>query len=257
MLMVLSPAKSLDYTTPPTSQKFTQPDLMARSAELVGMLRQYAPAQIASLMRISDPLAALNVSRYASWQPECTTENAKQAVLAFSGDVYQGVDAATLNERQIDYLQAHVRILSGLYGVLRPLDLMQPYRLEMGTKLLNQRGSDLYAFWGADVTERLNGALRRQKQKVLVNLASAEYFKAVQPALLTASVITPVFQDWGGGKFKVVSFHAKRARGMMVRYAAVNGIRQVEQLKCFDSDGYAFDETASNDSTWIFRRRKM
>jgi len=255
MLMVLSPAKSLDYKKSASTEKFTQPDFMSRAAELISVLQKYSPAQIASLMRISDPLAALNAGRFASWMPECTTENAKQAVLAFSGDVYQGLEASTLNARQLDYLQSHVRILSGLYGVLRPLDLMQPYRLEMGSRLTNSRGKDLYAFWGAAVTDAINTALWQKKSKVLVNLASEEYFKAVQPMLLQVPVITPVFQDWSGGKYKIVSFHAKRARGLMARYAAVNSITQFEKLKAFDSDGYVFEEVVSNDSVWVFRRR--
>ena len=200
MLIVLSPAKSLDYGTPPVTGKLTQPDFMPRAVELVAILQQYAPAQLADLMKISDSLAAQNVGRYAALQPECTTDNAKQAVLAFSGDVYQGLDAPTLTARQLDWLQVHLRILSGLYGVLRPLDLMQPYRLEMGTKLPNARGRDLYAFWDTAITIALKTVLQRQKQPVLVNLASEEYFKAVQPALLEAPVVTPVFQDWSGGQ---------------------------------------------------------
>jgi len=255
MLMVLSPAKSLDYKTPASTKKSTQPDFMPRAAELINVLQKYSPAQIASLMRISDPLAALNAGRFASWMPECTTENAKQAVLAFSGDVYQGLEATTLNAKQLDYLQSHMRILSGLYGVLRPLDLMQPYRLEMGSKLINPCGKDLYAFWGTSVTDAINIGLQQKMSKALVNLASEEYFKAVQPALLQVPVITPVFHDWSGGKFKIVPFHAKRARGLMARYAAVNNITQVETLKAFDSDGYAFAEASSNDNVWVFRRR--
>ncbi len=256
MLIVLSPAKSLDYKTPAVTHKYTQPEFMSRSAELIKTLSKYSPAQIASLMGISDQLAALNVGRFASWMQECTTENAKQAVLAFSGDVYQGLDAVTLNARQLDYLQKHVRILSGLYGTLRPLDLMQPYRLEMGTKLPNAHGKDLYAFWGTAITETINTVLRQQKAKALINLASEEYFKSIQPALLDVPVITPVFQDWSGGKYKVLAFHAKRARGLMTRYIAVNGITQAEELKAFDSEGYDFDETASTESALVFRRKK-
>lgn len=256
MLLVLSPAKSLDYETPVAVTKHTQAECMPQAAKLIDILRRFSPAQIASLMKISDPLAALNAGRFASWLPESTVENARQAVLAFSGDVYQGLDAKSLTARQIDWLQAHVRILSGLYGVLRPLDLMQPYRLEMGTKLANLRGKDLYAYWGAVITQCLNRALKGQKAKVLVNLASEEYFKSVQPAQLDAPVITPMFQDWSGGKYKVLGFYAKRARGMMARYAAVQGLKHVDDIKAFDSDGYAFDEAASNDLSWVFRRRK-
>lgn len=255
MLIVLSPAKTLDYATPPTTEVYSKPDFVDHSAELVDTLRQFSPAQIGNLMRISDPLAMLNAGRYAAWSPQFTPHNAKQAVLAFNGDVYEGLGAATLNAKQLDYAQSHVRILSGLYGVLRPLDLMQAYRLEMGTKLANPRGKDLYAFWGDKVTQQLGKALSGHRSKTLVNLASEEYFKVVKPALLEAPVITPVFEDWKNGKFKVISFHAKRARGLMARYAALKGIKQPEKLKAFDYEGYAFDATRSDERFWMFRRR--
>lgn len=255
MLIVLSPAKSLDYDTPPTTYLHTKPDFIARSAELIEVLKEKSPAQIATLMGISDQLAALNVERYASWSRKFTTKNSKQAVLAFNGDVYEGLNAASLSAKQLDYVQTHVRILSGLYGALRPLDLMQPYRLEMGSKLANPHGKDLYAFWGDDVTKALNIELAQHKAKVLVNLASEEYFKVVKPKLLEARVISPVFEDWKGGKYKIISFYAKRARGLMARYAAVKGINQPEKLKSFDVDGYAFDEAVSSENSWVFRRR--
>jgi cytoplasmic iron level regulating protein YaaA (DUF328/UPF0246 family) len=255
MLIVLSPAKSLDYDTPPSTDLHTQPDFIARSAELIEVLKQQSPAQISTLMGISDQLAALNVDRYASWSRKFTTSNSKQAVLAFNGDVYEGLDAASLSARQLDYVQSHIRILSGLYGALRPLDLMQPYRLEMGTRLANPRGKDLYAFWGDEVTKTLNAELAGHKSPVLVNLASEEYFKVVKPKLLTAQVVSPVFEDWKGGKYKIISFYAKRARGLMARYAALKNISQPERLKGFDLDGYAFDESASSASSWVFRRR--
>ncbi|QDZ27555.1 peroxide stress protein YaaA [Noviherbaspirillum sp. UKPF54] len=255
MLIVLSPAKTLDYDTPATTDAHTLPDFLSHSAELIATLKQLSPAQVGSLMRISDALAVLNVGRYASWSTSFTKENAKQAILAFNGDVYEGLDAASLTAKQLDVAQSRIRILSGLYGVLRPLDLMQPYRLEMGTRLANPRGKDLYAFWGDRVTEALNQALDEQKSMALVNLASEEYFRVVKPRLLKAPVITPVFEDWKGGKYKVISFYAKRARGMMARYAVKNGIRQPEKLKEFDAEGYAFDAAASNDNMWVFRRR--
>ena len=255
MLIALSPAKTLDYDTPHTTDIHTLPDFIAHSAELIATLKQLSPAQIGSLMQISDALAVLNVGRYASWSPKFTTENAKQAILAFNGDVYEGLDAPSLSAAQFDYAQSHIRILSGLYGVLRPLDLMQPYRLEMGTRLANPRGKDLYAFWGELVTDALNQALAAQKSKALVNLASEEYFKVVKPKRLNAPVITPVFEDWKGGKYKVISFYAKRARGLMARYAAVNRITQPEKLKAFDAEGYAFDAAGSSEHCWLFRRR--
>ncbi len=254
MLIVLSPAKTLDYDTPPATDIHSQPDFIQHSAELIDTLRELSPAQIASLMQVSDALAALNVGRYASWSPKFTPKNSKQAILAFNGDVYEGLDAPSLKLRQLEYAQSHIRILSGLYGVLRPLDLMQPYRLEMGTRLANSRGKDLYAFWGELVTQRLNEVLADQKSKALVNLASEEYFKVVKPKLLNAPVISPVFEDWKNGKYKVISFYAKRARGLMARYAAINGIKKAEELKDFDSEGYAFDKKASTEHSWLFRR---
>jgi len=255
MLIVLSPAKTLDYDTPASTDTHTMPEFIDHAAELINTLKKLSPAHVAELMSISDALAVLNVTRYASWSRKFTQKNAKQAILAFNGDVYEGLDAATLNAKQIDYLQSHVRILSGLYGVLRPLDLMQPYRLEMGTRLANPRGKDLYAFWSEQVTEVLNGALANQKSKSLVNLASEEYFKAVKPKLLHADIINPVFEDWKGGKYKIISFYAKRARGLMARYAAVKRISNPEKLKAFNVDGYAYDAAASTDHHWVFRRR--
>lgn len=255
MLIVLSPAKTLDYDTPSATDEHTLPDFIQDAAELIDRLKKLSPADLAVLMGISDALAVLNVTRYASWSRKFTTGNSRQAILAFNGDVYEGLDARSLTPKQLAYTQSHVRILSGLYGALRPLDLMQPYRLEMGTRFANARGKDLYAFWGGRVTEALNAALTAQKHKVLVNLASEEYFKVVQPGQLDAEVVTPVFEDWKGGKYKVISFHAKRARGMMARYAAVKGITQVDKLKNFDAEGYAYDAGASTDARWIFRRR--
>jgi cytoplasmic iron level regulating protein YaaA (DUF328/UPF0246 family) len=212
------------------------PDFVDDAAELIGGLRRLSPQQIGTLMGISDPLAQLNFQRYAEWSPSFDTSNAKQAVLAFNGDVYEGF---------------------GLYGLLRPLDLLQPYRLEMGTRFANARGKDLYAFWGERITQALNAQLKKNAsaQRVLVNCASGEYFKSVKPKLLDAPVITPVFEDWKGGRYKIISFHAKRARGLMARYAVENRLEAPEQLRGFDSEGYAFDAEASNDSTYVFRRR--
>ncbi|RZI42257.1 peroxide stress protein YaaA [Herbaspirillum sp. HC18] len=255
MLIVLSPAKTLDYDTPSTTEEHTFPDFIEHAAELIGALLPLSPADLSNLMGISDTLAVLNVTRYAAWSRRFTKENTKQAILAFNGDVYEGLEAASLSNKQLGYAQSHIRILSGLYGVLRPLDLMQPYRLEMGTRLANARGKDLYAFWGSLVTDSLNKAIAAHRTKVLVNLASEEYFKAVKPKELEADVITPVFEDWRGGRYKVISFYAKRARGLMARYAAQKGIVQPEKLKAFDAEGYAFDEKASGERTWVFRRR--
>lgn len=253
MLIVLSPAKSLDFDTPPTTKLHTTPDFLDRSAQLIEVLRGYSPGQLSELMDISDTLAHLNVGRYASWGQE--PSEARQAIMAFNGDVYAGFDARSLKRSQLAYAQDHVRILSGLYGVLRPFDLIHPHRLEMGTRLDTAKGKDLYAFWGDAVTETLNEAIAASGSEVLVNLASEEYFKSVRPRLLNVPVITPVFEEWKGGKYKIISFFAKRARGMMARYAAEKGITDAAKLKRFKVDGYAFDKKASTESSWVFRRR--
>lgn len=256
MLMVLSPAKTLDYESPLATEAHTLPDFIPRSAELISVLREMSPAQIGSLMQISDPLAHLNVERYASWSKKFSVKNARQAVLAFNGDVYEGLDASSLNEKQLSWAQDHLRILSGLYGLLRPLDLMQPYRLEMGTRLANNKGKDLYAFWGESLTKALNETLASLKSKALINLASEEYFKAVHPGVLSVPVIAPVFEDWKGGKYKIISFHAKRARGLMARYVIEKKITAPEKLQGFDVEGYAFTPAASDETRWVFRRKQ-
>lgn len=253
MLIVLSPAKSLDLETPPTTSLRTEPQFLDHSSQLIHRLREFAPAEIGELMDISDALSALNVARYASWTTD-TTE-ARPAVMTFNGDVYDGLAARTLTPKQLDYTQSRVRILSGLYGMLRPLDVIHPHRLEMGTRLSNPRGKDLYAFWGDTITEALNRSADEQGADVLVNLASEEYFKSVRKAKLKVPVITPVFEDWKNGKYKIISFYAKRARGLLARYAAVNHINDPQQLKAFDTDGYGFVADASDERTWVFRRR--
>ncbi|WP_323121580.1 peroxide stress protein YaaA [Burkholderia alba] len=257
MIIVLSPAKSLDYDTPPHIPTHTLPDFVDDAAQLIDELRRLSPQQISALMGISDPLARLNFQRYADWSRVFSPANAKQAVLAFNGDVYEGFDAASLSAADLDYAQRHVRVLSGLYGLLRPLDLLQPYRLEMGTRFENERGKDLYAFWGERITHALNEQLRRRTgpARVLINCASTEYFKSVKPKLLDAPVITPVFEDWKGGRYKIISFHAKRARGLMARHLVENRIEAPDALKAFAAEGYAFDADASNDATYVFRRR--
>lgn len=255
MLIVLSPAKSLDLATPPTTKLHSIPDFLDRSHQLIEILRGYSPQALCALMDLSDQLAALNVGRYASWTPELS--EARQAIMTFNGDVYGGFDARTLKPRQLAYTQHSVRILSGLYGVLRPLDLIHPHRLEMGTRLATPAGKDLYAFWGDTVTGALNGAIAANDAKVLLNLASAEYFKSVKPHLLDVPVITPVFQEYRDGKYQIMSLFAKRARGQMARYAAVKGISDPSKLKRFDVDGYRFDKAASSEYTWYFRRGQL
>ncbi len=255
MLIFLSPAKSLDYKTPPQVATHTQPAFLKQSETLIKQLRKLSPADIANLMDLSDPLALLNFNRYADWKLPFTPENAKQAVLAFDGDVYDGLAAKTLSAADLDFAQQHVRILSGLYGILRPLDLMQPYRLEMGTKFANKGGKDLYAFWGERLLDAINAELEAMPRPVAVNLASEEYFKAAVGRKFNGQLIQPVFEDWKSGKYKIISFYAKRARGLMTRYAVLNRLDEPEGLKAFDYDGYAFAAEASDDKTWVFRRR--
>jgi len=254
MLVVISPAKTLDYETPATISRYSLPDYLDDSTELIEELRQLSPPEVSDLMGISAKLGDLNFGRYLNWQPEFTPDNAKQSVLAFKGDVYTGLDAESLSGGQLNWAQNHIRILSGLYGLLRPLDLMQPYRLEMGTKLANKRGSNLYEFWGEKITEGLNQELKEENSQVLINLASNEYFKSVKPKSLNAEVITPVFKDWKNDKYKIISFFAKKARGLMSRYIIENQIEDPEQLKQFDVDGYSFNPAMSSAREWVFTR---
>lgn len=255
MLFLLSPAKSLDYDTPAGDVPHTQPLFTKQSAELINILREKSPQDIAELMDLSDALSGLNVARYQAWSPKFTAKNSKQAVLAFNGDVYEGLDARTLKAEDLTWAQEHVCILSGLYGVLRPLDWMQPYRLEMGTALENAKGKNLYKFWGTQIAEHLNERLQADKTPVVVNLASQEYFKAVDTKALKARVIECVFEDWKGGKYKIISFLAKRARGLMARYAATKQITTPKQLEKFNLEGYAFDAAASEPDRLVFRRK--
>lgn len=255
MLIVLSPAKSLDYETPATLADHTLPQFTAQSAELIEVLKPKTPAQIAELMDLSDALATLNVARYGAWSKKFTSRNSKQAVLAFNGDVYEGLDAKSLPAADLGWAQEHVAILSGLYGILRPLDWMQPYRLEMGTKLANPKGKDLYAFWGDALAEHINQTLAGERQPILLNLASQEYFKAVNRKALKVPVIDCVFEDWKGGAWKIISFHAKRARGLMARYVIQHRIKSPKGLQGFDSEGYGFDAAASTPERLVFRRR--
>ena len=255
MLFLLSPAKTLDYQTPAHVAAYTKPLFAKQAAELIGVLREQSPAGIARLMNLSDTLAQLNAARYAAWSPRFTAANSKQAALAFDGDVYDGLDAGTLSAEQLDWAQQHVAILSGLYGVLRPLDRMQPYRLEMGTRLANPKGQDLYAYWRGTIAPYLNQRLAEDPAPVVVNLASEEYFKAVDRQALKARVIHCVFEDWKGGVYKIISFHAKRARGLMARYAIEKRLSKPALLQRFAVDGYAYDATASEPDRLVFRRK--
>jgi cytoplasmic iron level regulating protein YaaA (DUF328/UPF0246 family) len=254
MLFVISPAKALDYETPAHVKTFTQPLFVEQASELIAVLREKSPLQVAELMDLSDQLAGLNAARYQAWSPKFTAKNSKQAVLAFDGDVYGGLDAKTLNEDELDWLQQHLCILSGLYGVLRPLDRMQPYRLEMGTRLKTDKGGNLYRFWGSQIADYLNSRARADKSPVLVNLASEEYFKAVDLKALQPRVVNCVFEEKKGANYKIVSFFAKRARGLMVRYALQHLASTPEQLKGFDLEGYRFAPAASEPDRFVFRR---
>lgn len=257
MILVISPAKTLDYETPANTQRFSQPDFLDESAELIDQLKTLSPSDISSLMSISDKLGVLNSNRFIDWQKPFTPSNSKQAVLAFKGDVYEGISANSLSEDDLNWANDHLRILSGLYGLLRPLDLMQPYRLEMGTRFSNERGKNLYEFWGDKITSKLNQELANQKSPVLINLASNEYFKSVKPKLLNAQVITPVFKDWKNDKYKIISFYAKKARGMMSAYIIKNRLEAPTDIKQFDTAGYAFSPEQSTESEWVFLRKEV
>ncbi|MCK7549481.1 peroxide stress protein YaaA [Marinobacter koreensis] len=253
MLMVISPAKTLDYESPLATNTYTQPDFLDDACELVDQLKTLEPHQISNLMSISDKLGQLNADRFRTWHTPFTPENARQAILAFKGDVYTGLAAESFSEDDFQFAQEHLRMLSGLYGVLKPLDLMQPYRLEMGTRFENHRGKDLYAFWGSRITEEINRLLTND-DGVLVNLASNEYFKSIRKKELEGRLITPQFKDWKNGQYKMISFYAKKARGLMCRYAIQNRITQADDLKGFDLDGYYFSEDQSKGDNWVFLR---
>lgn len=253
MLMVISPAKTLDYESPLATTTHTQPAFLEDACELVDQLKELEPHQVSNLMKISDKLGQLNAERFRSWQLPFTPENARQALLAFKGDVYSGLQAETFSEEDFLFAQKHLRMLSGLYGLLRPLDLMQPYRLEMGTRFENHRGKDLYEFWGNRLTDALNEELA-QEDGVLVNLASNEYFKSVRKKALKARLITPHFKDWKNGQYKIISFYAKKARGLMCHYAIRNRITQAEDLKGFNLEGYRFSAENSDRDNWTFLR---
>ena len=257
MLALISPAKTLDYETALPSSNFTQPRLLDQSEQLIEVCRELSASQLASLMSVSEKIAQLNVARFQDWQTEFDLANARQAIFAFKGDVYTGLDAYALSDPQLDFAQQHLRMLSGLYGLLRPLDLMMPYRLEMGTKLHNPRGSNLYEFWGKRITDLIQQDLQQANSNILLNLASDEYYKAVKESALDAQIVKPVFLDQKNGKYKVISFYAKKARGLMARFVIEQQIQQVEDLKAFNSEGYYFDAENSNVKELVFKREEQ
>lgn len=240
MITVISPAKNLDFETPVATAEFSQPEFLDQSAQLIEVCRQLTPAELSSLMKISDKLAGLNAARFTQWTMPFSPDNARPAMFAFNGDVYGGLDAHSMDEASLSYAQSHLRILSGLYGLLKPLDLMQAYRLEMGTRLTNERGTNLYQFWGKMLAEKLNSVLAENDTELLVNLASNEYFKAVDKKAFKGTIITPVFKDCKNGQYKVISFYAKKARGMMARFIIDRQITSLDALQQFDTEGYYF-----------------
>ena len=256
MLVVVSPAKNLDFESEIPVSQFTQPAMLEDTERLMEVCRTLSPADLSSLMKISDKLATLNANRFAEFSTPFSPDNARQAMYAFNGDVYTGLDAYSLDSETVEYAQKHLRILSGLYGLLRPLDLMQAYRLEMGTKLANPEGKGLYAFWDDRITYMLNKALEEQGDNVLINLASNEYFKAVKKKSLDGMIITPTFKDCKNGQYKIISFFAKKARGLMARYILENRVEDVEGLKNFDVDGYVFSEEQSSSTELVFLRNQ-
>ena len=257
MLIVVSPAKKLDFESSVATQNFTQSTLLSHSQELIERCIKLTPADLSSLMGISDQLAGLNAARFGEWSLPFTQDNARQAVLAFSGDVYTGLQATNFSDKAFDFAQNHLRILSGLYGLLRPLDLIQAYRLEMGTKLDNDRGSNLYQFWGDIITKSLNEAIAAQGDNVLINLASNEYFKSVNKKVLKADIITPAFKDFKNGQYKIISFYAKKARGLMANYIIENQITTLDDLKRFNAAGYEYSEPLSKGNDWVFTRKNV
>lgn len=257
MLAILSPAKTLDYDTPLSTKKFSEPDFVKESSILIQELKRLSPRDLSDKMKISDNLAHLNAQRYADWRPSFESEAARPAIHAFKGDVYLGLEAPTLSARDHNYAQNHLRILSGLHGLLRPLDRIRPYRLEMGTKLKTQQGPDLYEFWGSKVTDALNAVIGEHKHRALINLASNEYARVVQQPEIDARIINVRFLEFKNGSYKFISFFGKRARGAMARYMIDHRVKSLKQLREFNYDGYQFSEERSEANEWVFTRKQV
>lgn len=256
MLIVISPAKTLDFETAHITDSHTQAEMLSQSEVLIDILTTLSPSDIERMMKISPKLSELNVERYHNWSQPFTTQNAKQAIHAFKGDVYTGLDAPSLSANDLMYAQGHLRILSGLYGVLRPLDLIQAYRLEMGIKLENHNGKNLYEFWGEKITNNLNEQLTSLSSDTLLNLASNEYFKSVKHKNLNADIVTPVFKDWKNGQYKLISFYAKKARGLMTAWVIKNRIENIADLSDFDVEGYEYSANDSDALNPVFLRKQ-
>ncbi|WP_027708107.1 peroxide stress protein YaaA [Zooshikella ganghwensis] len=256
MLMLISPAKTLDFASPILSNlTVVQPQYTQQAAQLIEILRQFSVSDISQLMKLSDKLASLNVARYASWQAKHTKENSRPAIYAFKGDVYTGLDIDAFSQEDLQFANTHLGILSGLYGLLQPLTLIQPYRLEMGTKLLNPKGKSLYDFWQSTITTHVRQQLDQQGDNILINLASNEYFSAIDKKSLNADIITPSFKDYKNGTYKIISMYAKKARGMMARYIIQNKITHPAEIKQFNEAGYQFNEQLSTNDNWVFIRK--
>jgi len=255
MLIVVSPAKTLDFQTTAITKAHTLPDYLDDSQLLINRLRLFSSLDISELMKVSVKIADLNFDRYEAWRKKFNTKNAKQSVLAFKGDVYTGLEADSFSAKDFDFAQKHLRILSGLYGMLRPLDLMQAYRLEMGSRLATERGKNLYQFWGSTITNGLNKQLKKTKSDHLINLASVEYFKAVKVKELNAEIITPSFKEYKNGEYKMIGFYAKKARGMLSRYIIKNRLKNPEDIKNFNDEAYKYNKKLSKGNDWVFSRR--
>lgn len=256
MLTVISPAKTLDFETPALTDEFTQPAYLRQSRQLIKQLRKFSADDLSTLMGVSSNIANLNADRFRQWKTPFKPENARQALFAFKGDVYIGLDAYSMNENNIKFAQEHLRMLSGLYGLLRPLDLMQPYRLEMGTRLNTDLGDNLYQFWDNRITDAVNRELKFMDSPILINLASNEYFKSIKTKAIKGDIVTPVFKEYHKGKYQIISFFAKKARGLMSRYIIDHELTDVESIKDFNIEGYAFDEALSRGNDWVFSRRQ-
>ena len=254
MIIVISPAKKLDFKTKSKGKNYTSPEFLDKSAEIINVIRQFSPKDLALLMNVSDDIASLTFERHSKWEIPFDEENARPAIHAFKGDVYRGMSADSFSDEDLEFAQAHLRILSGLYGVLRPLDLIKPYRLEMGTKFKPFNGKGLYGFWTETITSAITAELKKHKERVLVNLASQEYFKAVNEDNLEAKVVTPVFREYRNDQYKVVGLLAKKARGMMCRFIIRNRLKKAEEIKLFNVDGYSYDDNLSSKKEWIFTR---
>jgi len=256
MLTIISPAKTLDFESPALTAEFTQPAHLTQSRKLMRRLRELSAPDLSKLMNVSNNIADLNVERNRRWKTPFTTDNAKQALFAFKGDVYIGLDAESMTSDNIQFAQKHLRVLSGRYGLLHPLDLMQAYRLEMGSRLSTDQGSNLYQFWDMRITKALSSELKQMESRILINLASIEYYKSIRSKSIKGQIVTPIFKDYHQDRYQVIGFFAKKARGLMARYIIDQQINQVEEIKQFNGEGYAYNPSHSSEQEWVFTRNQ-